>query len=170
MEKRRFDTTCKTGWIRCNKLRFQSAALILYRPHAGLVRVAFGTGDNLTEEDCWERDEKGNRINDYLYITMYGGSPEEGVWTMPTIGSLGDAPRKTGLLFEETDGAQMLYSRKSWPRGDLREMLPEALEFIGWPKDVKGYYVLGYEGAFWDRPDPTRCPANCRLFGNKEPK
>lgn len=152
---KKMDTSvCKTGYIKCNKFRHQRAAIVLYEPAMGFIRVAFGSGDNLSQEDCLDRDRNGNRIDDYLYITTYTGEPEDGCWE-PALGPMPPSTSsRSGLLLEETDGGQMLYSRKSWPHGDLRELLPEALEFMGWPRSLKKYFVAGYEGAFWDRPLP----------------
>ena len=137
---------CKSGQIKCNRHPFWGAALTMFRPGYGIIRVAFGSGDNLTEDDMNQCDKKGNKINDYLYITVYTSSPKEGVYTPEDYSN----PRKNvaGMLFEETDGGQLLFSRKSWPNGDIREMLPEAFDFMGWPRDVKGYFLLGYEGQF----------------------
>lgn len=138
---RRAINVCKTGYIKCNKRRFWDAAVILYRPNVGLIRVAFGSGDNLVDEDIEQKDVNGNRIDDYLYITTYEAPAEES----------GSA---SGIVFPETDGGIMLFSHKSWPSGDIRDMIPEALDFMGWPARMKDYYVVGYEGQFWERPHP----------------
>lgn len=145
-------TVCKTGYIKCNKRRYWDAALILFRPGYGIIRVAYGAGGNLTDEDLEQRDRNNHKIDDYLYITVYQKDPRD-----DSFRPLSDRnPEKCipGLLFEETDGGQLLFSHKSWPNGDIREMLPEAFDFMGWPKDVKGYYLIGYDGQFWDRPLP----------------
>lgn len=145
-------TICRSGYIPCNKRRFWDAELVFFRPGFGFVRVAFGSGDNLADEDTAQRDAKGNKIDDYLMIYTYTGEPDEGSWihVYPEKGEVG----KCGLRFEETDGAQQLFARKSHRSGDLREFLPEAFAMVGFPRDVKGYFLVGKYGQFWDRPYP----------------
>lgn len=142
--------------MKCNKRRFWDAALTFFRPGYGLIRVAFGDGTNLSDEDCAQKDRHGNRIDGYLYIMTYAGQPEEGSWKPSFVNKDGELTA-SGLLFKESDGFQYLFSRKSWPRGDLRDFLPEAFTCMGWPKELKGYILMGYEGQFWDRPDPIGC-------------
>lgn len=145
-------TICRSGYIPCNKRRFWDAELTFFRPGFGFVRVFFGDRSNLLDEDMKERDENGNRIDDYLNIAVYNGEPADGCWlpVYPKQGAVG----KSGLVIEETETSVMLYSRKSHPSGDLRELLPEAFAMVDFPKDVKGYFLVGKYGQFWDRPHP----------------
>lgn len=69
-------TTCRSGYIPCNKRRFWDAELVFFRPGFGFVRVAFGAGGNPLDEDLTEKDAKGNKIDDYLMIYAYTGEPE----------------------------------------------------------------------------------------------
>ena len=152
-ERYNMDTTiCRSGYIPCNKRRFWDAELVFFRPGFGFVWVAFGRGGNLTDEDTDQKDAKGNQIDDYLMIYTYTGVPDLGSWvhTYPGKGEV----REHGLVFAETDGVQQLFSRKSHRSGDLREFLPEAFAMVGFPKDVKGYFLVGKYGQFWDRPHP----------------
>lgn len=145
-------TICRSGYIPCNKRRFWDAELVFFRPGFGFVHVAFGSGENLTEEDLDQRDEKGNEIDDYLMIYTYTDEPDVGSWIRVYPGK--EEIGKPGLRFAETDGAQQLFSRKSHRSGDLREFLPEAFAMVGFPRDVKGYFLVGKYGQFWDRPHP----------------
>ena len=145
-------TICRNGYIPCNKRRFWDAELVFFRPGFGFVRVAFGSGENLSAEDMDMRDENGNKIDDYLIIYTYTGEPDEGSWihVFPEKDEIG----KCGLRFVETDGAQQLFSRKSHRSGDLREFLPEAFAMVDFPRDLKGYFLVRKYGQFWDRPHP----------------
>lgn len=144
--------SCKNGCIPCNKIRFCDAELIFYRPGLGFVRVAFGDGSNLIDSDTEQRDENGNLIDDYLMIYTYGCEPEVGsfIHVYPEKGEIG----KCGILIEEDDGAQMLFSRKSHRSGDLRDFLPDSFRMVGFPSDVREYFLVGKNGQFWDRPHP----------------
>lgn len=146
-------TICRSGYIPCNKRRFWDAELVFFRPGFGLVRVAFGDGSNLDADDTDQRDAKGNKIDDYLMIYTYTGEPAVGSW-FRVYPWKGDEIGKCGLRFAETGGAQQLFSRKSHRSGDLREFLPEAFAMVGFPRDVKGYFLVGKYGQFWDRPHP----------------
>ena len=86
-------------------------------------------------------------------IYTYAGESEEGTWihVYPESHEIG----RSGILFAETDGAQMLFSRKSHKSGDLREFLPDAFDMVGFPRDVRGYFLVGKCGQFWDRPYPS---------------
>lgn len=99
-----------------------------------------------------QRDAKGNKIDDYLMIYTYIDEPVEDCW-VPSYPEKGHIS-KSGLLFAETDGAQQLFSRKSHRSGDLREFLPEAFAMVGFPRDVKGYFLVGKYGQFWNKPYP----------------
>ena len=143
-------TICRSGYIPCNKRGFLDAELVFFRPGFGFVRVAFSRGGNLADEDKAQRDAKGNRIDDYLMIYTYTGKPDESTWQ--DMCSL-ERP-VPGLFFEQTDGVQQLIARKSHRSGDLREFLPEAFAIVDFPRDVKGYFLVGKYGQFWDRPHP----------------
>ena len=137
-------------------------AFILYRPGYGFVRVAFGDGTNgPDDEDPIDRDENGHKIDDYVYITYYSESPEEGEFKKLVVflaGHEGEEPMsKPGMFFVERDGFNMLFSHKSYPSADLRDLLKPALKCIGWPVDVeRRYYLIGTEGKMnWDGK-PTR--------------
>ena len=159
MKKTKRPEKVANGFLPANHFPWQGA-FIFYRPFYGLVRVAFGNGDNAPDPDECDRDRNGYKLDDYVYITYYSDPPEEGVWHQEVVKLAGFDQKFTtmdGLMFRESDGFSMLFSRKSYPSADLRDLLKEALKCINWPTDVeRKYYLLGTEGAFnWDGR-PTR--------------
>lgn len=142
------------GFLPPNHFPYEGA-YIFFRPGYGLVKIAFGNGMNgPDEEDMETKDRFGNEPDDYVYITYYTDKPEDDVWEQ-TFHPRGKPPMQKkvpGLLFAESDGFNMLFSRKSYPSGDLRDLLKEALKCIGWPIDVeKRYYLVGTDGRMnWD--------------------
>ena len=157
---RNLKTPCKTAnsFLPANHFQWQGA-YILYRPGYGLVYVGFGNGDNAPDDDEFDRDDNGNKIDDYVNVKYYVDGPEEGLWKPWTIKSNGEQEDRSvdGLLFHEHDGFTMVFSHKSYPSADLRDLLKKALKCIGWPIDVeKRYFLMGVEGKFnWDGK-PTR--------------
>lgn len=149
MKARRYEKI-GSGWIPANRRKWKGG-MILFCPNAGFVRIAFGTGDNLTGEDCDLRDPDGNRIDDYVYIQTYDHRKTyDGSFTSARIVREGDTERPvlSGLFCEETDGAQLLISHKSHPDGDLRDFIRPALEMVGFPTRPGGLYLVNTQGAF----------------------
>jgi len=132
----------------------RDAEVTVFLPGEGLFRVACGSGDNLTEEDCQLLDDNKNRIDNYVMIYTYTVPPIDGVWERHTCGH--GCMRTNGLLFAETDGGQMMYSSKTFTRGDIRDMLVPALEFMGWPTDLELYHLVGTSGEFTPKPRSDR--------------
>jgi hypothetical protein len=152
-------TKVANGFLPANG-RPYNGAYILFRPGLGIVRVGFGNGMNGPDEEDLCRDRKGNIVDDYVYIQCYGGDPDDGTWLRQAVQLPGHSQKYEqidGLLFRERDGFDMLFSRKSFKSGDLRDLLKEALKCIGWPVDVEHrYFLLGTEGKFNWNGEPTR--------------
>lgn len=124
--------------VPCNVRPHSDAAVTLLCRGRGLVRVSFGSDDNITEEDRQMQDENGNSIDSCVYVSEYSKPPEEDNWS-------------NALVFAETDGGQMLYSSKMYRSGDIRDLLKPALEFVGWPTDMSKYSLVGVSGQFYKR-------------------
>ena len=129
-----------------NRYPHRDAEVTVFLPGKGLFRVACGSGDNLTEEDCQLLDDNKNRIDNYVMIYTYTVPPIDGVWERHTCDH--GCMRTDGLLFAETDGGQMMYSSKTFARGDIRDMVVPALEFMGWPADLERYHLVTKAGEF----------------------
>lgn len=158
---RNLKTPCKTAYsfLPANHYPWEGA-YILFRPNYGIVRVAFGNGMNGPDDDDeLDSDENGNKVDDNVYITYYSDPPEEGDFKQSVVCLSGPEESRSfsGVFFKETDGFNMLFSHKSYPSADLRDLLKPALKCIGWPTDVeKRYFLMGVEGKFnWDGK-PTR--------------
>lgn len=152
------------GFLPANHYPWQGA-FILYRPGYGFVRVEFGNGMNgPDDEDPIDLDENGHKIDDYVYISCYSRPPEEGDFKKSKVflpGHEGDDSTRwrwrPGLFFVESDGFDMLFSHKSYPSADLRDLLKPALKYIGWPVDVeRRYYLIGTDGKFNWNGESTR--------------
>ena len=125
-----YKTKCLTAEVPRNKYDYEGS-VVLFNPGHGLIRIAFGTGDNLDQDDLLEKDSQGNGIDDYMYISTYGNLH---------VGDFADE-----LEAAEEDGGLMLFSHATYKTGDIREMLGPSLDFIGWPSDI-GEYVYISEG------------------------
>lgn len=140
------------GFLPANKIPWVGA-YIFHRHGYGLVYVGFGNGINLDDEDLFDRDKYGNKIDWYVNIKVYQDNPVEADWIMSRIKAPDEEERsKPGVLFTETDGFTMVFSKRSYPSADLRDLLKEALKCVGFPTDVeRRYYLVGTEGRFnWD--------------------
>ena len=143
--KKKFDVI-GSGFIPCNKIRWRNARLVLCRPGYGIVSLEFKDLDIGDRRD--ERDENGKLIDCKVRICEYGGR----------IGDLGrdfaNGDSYSGIIFYEVGTYDFGFSKRSWPSGDLRELVPAALKDAGWPTSPKRYYLLAKQGDFWDRPYP----------------
>lgn len=124
-----YKTKCLTAEVPRNKYDY-AGGVVLFHPGHGLIRIAFGTGDNLDQDDLLEKDSQGNGIDDYMYISLFNDLR-------------GD--RGENLEADEVDGGLLLFSHATYATGDIREMLGPSLDFIGWPSDI-GEYVYISEG------------------------
>ena len=126
-----YKTRCLNGEIPRNECDYEGGVILLHPGRREFIRIAFGTGDNLDQDDCEMKDRSGNQIDDYVYISTFGEL------------HLGDFAEE--LEASENDGGQMLFSHKTYKTGDIREMLEPALDFMGWPDDVSEYVFLSKE-------------------------
>ena len=139
---------CASGPIPKNVKPHEDAGLVFYRDGIGLVKLFFGSGDNLAQEDYSEVDENGNGIDSYIMICLYEDHPLDGCWKEMVEGAA-EFKILSGLMFAETDGGQLLYSKKSHPSGDIREFIRDSFEFVGIPTDVENYHLVSSEGSFY---------------------
>lgn len=149
--------------IPCNVYPHRGAEVTLLLPGRGMVRIAFGSGDNLDEEDRAQRDDNGHLIDRYVMIYEYALPPVDCTWTTPAELQGGRADAVDGLLFPETDGGEMMYSSRTFRGGDIRDLVVPALEFIEWPTDLSAYVLVDVSGAVSRRrkhprgwPKPTK--------------
>ena len=133
--------------IPCNVHPHRDAEVTLLLPGRGMVRIAFGSGDNLDAEDCAQRDDNGHLIDRYVMIYEYELPPVDCTWTTPAELQGGRADAVDGLLFPETDGGEMMYSSRTFRGGDIRDLVVPALEFIEWPTDLSAYVLVDVSGA-----------------------
>lgn len=126
-----YPTKCLTGKIPKNKFDYEGGVILFHPGRREFVRIAFGTGDNLTQEDLETKDSNGNSVDDYMYLTTYDELQDMG-WD--------------GLCLQEKDGGMMLFSHKTYRSGDIREMLTPSLDFLGWPDSVGEYVFISGEG------------------------
>lgn len=89
-------------------------------------RIAFGTGDNLTDDDTDEG------FDDYIMADQY---ELDGYRTLGEI--VGEAMVKGDIDddtigLKEVDGGQLLLRRSEWKDGDVRRFIMEALDFSGY--------------------------------------
>ena len=126
-----YKTKCLTGEIPRNKRDYQGG-VILFNPRLRRhIRIMFGTGDNLSSEDMDEKDENGNGIDDYMYVTTYK--------------ELHAGDDVDVLEAEEDDGGMMLFSHETYKSGDIREMLEQTLDFMDWPDNLDEYVFISTE-------------------------
>ena len=133
--------------IPCNVFPHRDAEVTLLLPGRGMVRIAFGSGDNLDAEDCAQRDGNGHLIDRYVMIYEYALPPVDCTWTAPEELQGGHAHAVDGLLFTETDGGELMYSARTYRGGDIRDLIRPSLEFIGWPTDLAAYVLVDVSGA-----------------------
>ena len=118
--------------INRNTVPYEGGVILFHPGMRELIRIAFGTGENLDQDDCDIKDSHGNFIDDYMYISTFGDL------------HLGDFAEE--LEASEKDGGQMLFSHKTFKSGDIREMLTPALDFMGWPDSADEYVFMSGEG------------------------
>lgn len=126
-----YKTRCLNGEIPRNEHDYEGGVVLLHPGRREFIRIAFGTGDNLDQDDCEIKDRNGNGIDDYVYISTFGEL------------HLGDFAEE--LEASEKDGGQMLFSHETYKTGDIREMLAPALDFMGWPDDIGEYVFISKE-------------------------
>lgn len=117
------------GAVPKNKFDYDGACVLLHRRSRKFVRIAFGDGSNLDHDDLEEKDENGNNIDDYMYLTKYKEMEEDG----------------DGLRCVEDDGGMLLFSHNTYKTGDLRELIAPSLEFLGLPIYPGGYVFISGE-------------------------
>lgn len=139
-----------SGWVSCNKNRWRDARLVLCRPGHGIVSLAFA--DLAIGDRRDQRDANGNLIDGKVRVVYYGSR----------VGDLGrsfaNGESYGGIVFYEEYRTDFMFAKRSWPRGDLRELAPSVLKDVGWPTSPKGYFLLAKSGEFWDRPAPKGAP------------
>lgn len=127
-EPRTYGTKCLTCEVPRNKYNYEGS-VVLFHPGHGLIRIAFGTGDNLDQDDILEKDQNGNSIDDYMYISVFNELR-------------GDYSSNENLEADEIDGGMLLFSHDTYKSGDIREMLEPSLEFMGWPDNIEEYVYI----------------------------
>lgn len=137
-----------SGYVPCNKKRFREARLVFFRPGWGIISVEFGNGLKVGMRRD-ERDEKGRLKNDFVRVIEYRGDK------ICDIGHKSYAKEFRGLGFWESSSTEFMFSRKAYPTGDLRDIIPDALKEAGLAnKNWKRFFLLSKQGEFWDRPLP----------------
>ena len=145
--KKRF-YVCGNGYVPCNKKRFREARLVFFRPGWGIISIEFGNGLKVGMRRD-ERDEKGRLKDDFVRVIKYNGDQ------MCDIGHKSfDTKEFHGLGFWESSSTEFMFSRKAYPEGDLRSIVPDALKEAGLPNDSKRFFLIGKSGKFWERPSP----------------
>ena len=108
-----------------NECDWEGEIVLLDMCEAMLYRIAFGSGDNLSEEDM------DNGYDDYIMVDSYAITRDRPMHEVCTeIMSVGDV-YDGQLGVEERDGGQMLIRRSEWKDGDIRRFIMDALEFVG---------------------------------------
>lgn len=132
--------------------------VVLYSPWCNtFFNVAFGTGDNLSDEDI------DNGFDDYIMVEQYCLENDEDmaevILQAKNRGYIDEYSR--GL--RELDGGQWLLKRREWQDGDIRRFLMEAMAFAGYSamprhKDIryKDAVYLGADYDVWYKGEPTR--------------
>ena len=131
--------------------------VVLYSPWCNtFFNVAFGTGDNLSDEDI------DDGFDDYIMVDQYrledDGNMAEVILKIKNTGCIDECSR--GL--REIDGGQWLLKRREWQDGDIRRFLMEAMSFAGYNamhrhKDMryKDVVYLGADYDVWHKDDPV---------------
>lgn len=138
-----------------NSNDWQGSVVLYSAINETFFNVAFGTGDNLTDEDTDEG------YDDYIMVEQYemNGYRTFGeiVGEAKMIGEISDGT--VGL--KEVDGGQLLLRRKEWNNGDIRRFIMEALDFAGYklpelvPKELSHMDVI-YISADYDNLNDMR--------------
>lgn len=144
-----------SGYVPCNKKRFREARLVFFRPGWGIISVEFGNGLKVGMRRD-ERDEKGRLKNDFIRVILYTGDK------MCDIGHKSYANEFRGLGFWESSSTEFMFSRKAYPTGDLRDIIPDALKEAVLPNDWERFFLLSKQGEFWDRPLPMGAKGRLR--------
>lgn len=135
-----------------NPIDWEGSVVLYSTINETFFNIAFGTGDNLTDEDTDEG------YDDYLMVEQY---EMDGYRTFGEI--VGEAKMKGEISYDtvglkEVDGGQMLLRRKEWNDGDIRRFIMEAIDFAGYklpelvPKKLSHMDVI-YIGADYDNLD-----------------
>jgi hypothetical protein len=137
-----------TGYVPCNKKRFREARLVFFRTGWGIISVEFGNGLKVGMRRD-ERDEKGRLKDDFVKVSLYAGDK-----MCDIVHKSVDAKEFRGLGLWESSLTEFMFSRKAYPEGDLRSIVPDALKEAGLPNDSKRFFLIGKFGKFWGRPLP----------------
>ena len=137
-----------SGYVPCNKKRFREARLVFFRPGWGIISVEFGNGLKVWMRRD-ERDDKGRLKDDFVRVIAYEGNQ------MFDIGYESfDTNDFRGIGFLESSSTEFMFSRKAYPEGDIRSIVPDALKEAGIPNDSKRFFLIGKSGEFCDRYSP----------------
>ena len=109
-----------------NSNDWQGSVVLYSAINETFFNVAFGTGDNLTDDDTDEG------YDDYIMVEQY---EMDGYRTFGEI--VGEAKMRGEISndtvgLKEVDGGQLLIRRKEWEDGDIRRFIMEALDFAGY--------------------------------------
>ena len=135
-----------------NSNDWQGSVVLYSAINETFFSVAFGTGDNLTDEDTDEG------YDDYIMVEQY---EMDGYRTFGEI--VGEAKKYGEISYgtvglKEVDGGQLLIRRKDWDDGDIRRFIMEALDFAGYnlpelvPRELSHMDVI-YISADYDNLD-----------------
>lgn len=131
---KKFDVVA-TGYVPCNKRRFQGE-IILYLPCYGIVSVK-----------CDGKMLIGMRADAFMEVKTYTSLCEH--YDEENNGRMCYG----GIRFACNRFTKVAFERRGYT-GDIRDLLPKALNEIKWPTDPKRYILLQTNGEFWDRPLP----------------
>lgn len=122
-----------------NKFEWQGSVVMFDAAAEEFYNIAFGTGDNLTQEDI----DAG--YDDYIMVDRYGldGSRGSAIVVVDAV-KKGYVDESTGWL-RLIDGGQMMIRRSDWTDGDIRRFILEAMDFAGYcasnMRDIHKYDV-----------------------------
>ena len=138
-----------SGYVPCNKKRFREARLVFFRPGWGIIIVEFGNGLKVGMRRD-ERDGKGHLKDYFVRIIEYNVDQ-----MCDIVHKSFDTNEFRGIGFWESYCTEFMFSRKSYPEGDLRSIVPDALKEAGIPNDRKRFFLIGKYGKFWYRDFPV---------------
>jgi hypothetical protein len=101
--------------------------VVLYSPWCNtFFNVAFGTGDNLGDEDI------DNGFDDYIMVDQFELDGTFGFGDV--VNNIKHAGYAEGDMagLDELDGGQWLLRHKDWRNGDIRRFIMEAMDFAGY--------------------------------------